>query len=60
MLIGTAEKWPRALNRGGRLKGVLLILQYYTDNSFGTLVTGRLIGGGHLMGGRLIGVRIFA
>ena len=22
-LIGTAEKWPRSLNRGGRLKGVL-------------------------------------
>ena len=53
----TAEKWPRSLNRGGRLKRVYI--QYYTDNSFGTLVTGRLIGGGRLMGGRLIGVRLY-
>ena len=29
---------------------------YYSDNTFGTLITGSLIGGGHLMDGHLIGV----
>ena len=33
--------------------------QYYTDNSFRTLVTGCLIGGGHLMSCRLTGVRLY-
>ena len=42
------KRWPRRLNSGGRLKG--FYLQYYTGNSFGTLVTGRLIGGGRLDG----------
>ena len=33
------------------LAAVRFYLQFYTDNTFGTLVTGRLIGGGRLMGG---------
>ena len=28
MLIQTAERWPRSLNRGGRLKGVLFKVLY--------------------------------
>ena len=44
-LIGTAERRPWPLNRDYRLKGVLFtILYFYTDNSFGDLVTGRLKG----------------
>ena len=27
-LIGTAKKWPRSLNRGGLLKGVLFTVLY--------------------------------
>ena len=34
-------------------------LQYYTENTFGTLITGCLIGDGRLMGGRLKGVRLY-
>ena len=39
--------------KGGR--GRLIELQFYTENNFGTLTTGRLIGGGRLVRGRLIG-----
>ena len=27
-LIGTAERWPRPLNRGGRLEGILFTVLY--------------------------------
>ena len=43
-LIWTASWLPRPLSRSRRLTGVLLCSNY-TNNSFGTLITGRLMGG---------------
>lgn len=41
---------PHWDDRGGRW----FYYQYFTDNSFGTLITGHLIKGNHLIGSRLI------
>ena len=51
-LFGTVARWPRPLNRGGRLMEVICLLIYIT-NIFGTLTTGRSIECGRVMEGRL-------
>ena len=47
ILIGTTSEWPWQLNRSGRLIGVYL--RYFTENIFGTLITGQWIRGGCLI-----------
>ena len=45
-LVDVSKKWALTIGEpssGGRLTGSFL--QYYTNNSFGTLITGRLIVG---------------
>ena len=46
--MGTTKRWLQLLNRGDWPTEVLLILQYFTDINFRTLITDNSIKGGRL------------
>ena len=52
--MGTTKRWLQLLNRGGWQTEVLLILQYFTDIYFRTLITDHSIKGGHFISGCLL------
>ena len=58
-LVGTANRWPWLLNRGGCFIEVLFSILFYNNNYFGTLITGCLMEDGQLIGDCLMEARLY-